>query len=291
MKKVLSLIAAIALSCASAFAQETWTCPNPECGHEGNTGKFCSECGTPRPAADGQEAPAAQKQNLENAYAKSDFVPGDEIFFDDDFAGEKLGEFPSRWDLIEGYAEVATIQGRKVIAFTDDGYGIVIPLMKEARTFLPDVFTLEFDLYLGRYEDGEGHNTIITFLNPEQVDWNDGECGEVNFYYRPDGSSTIYWWLMKPDKENNVDGQKDLGLNPDYSDYSPKDNPLKEGERMEPYCYLFQQACIQGLHQWPESHQYPYRPGSQELLDQAHRNLQIQLRLQRPHRKGRRASV
>lgn len=245
MKKVLSFIAAIALSCASAFAQETWTCPNPECGHEGNTGKFCSECGTPRPAADGQEAPAAQKQNLENAYAKSDFVPGDEIFFDDDFAGEKLGEFPSRWDLIEGYAEVATIQGRKVIAFTDDGYGIVIPLMKEARTFLPDVFTLEFDLYLGRYEDGEGHNTIITFLNPEQVDWNDGECGEVNFYYRPDGSSTIYWWLMKPDKENNVDGQKDLGLNPDYSDYSPKDNPLKEGD-WNHFAFSFNKRAFKG---------------------------------------------
>lgn len=245
MKKVLSLIAAIALSCASAFAQETWTCPNPECGHEGNTGKFCSECGTPRPAADGQEAPAAQKQNLENAYAKSDFVPGDEIFFDDDFAGEKLGEFPSRWDLIEGYAEVATIQGRKVIAFTDDGYGIVIPLMKEARTFLPDVFTLEFDLYLGRYEDGEGHNTIITFSNPEQVDWNDGECGEVNFYYRPDGSSTIYWWLMKPDKENNVDGQKDLGLNPDYSDYSPKDNPLKEGD-WNHFAFSFNKRAFKG---------------------------------------------
>lgn len=26
-----------------------WTCPNPECGHTGNTGKFCEECGTKRP--------------------------------------------------------------------------------------------------------------------------------------------------------------------------------------------------------------------------------------------------
>ena len=29
---------------------ETWTCP--KCGQTGNTGKFCGECGTPRPAAD-----------------------------------------------------------------------------------------------------------------------------------------------------------------------------------------------------------------------------------------------
>lgn len=28
-----------------------WNCPNPECGHTGNTGKFCSECGAKRPAS------------------------------------------------------------------------------------------------------------------------------------------------------------------------------------------------------------------------------------------------
>ena len=28
-------------------APQAWTCPN--CGHEGNVGKFCSECGTPKP--------------------------------------------------------------------------------------------------------------------------------------------------------------------------------------------------------------------------------------------------
>ena len=28
-----------------------WKCP--KCGHEGNTGKFCSECGSPKPADDG----------------------------------------------------------------------------------------------------------------------------------------------------------------------------------------------------------------------------------------------
>ena len=93
---------------------------------------------------------------FKEAYAKSDFVPGDEIFFDDDFANEKLGEFPSRWDLMGGYAEVGSIDGRKVIAFTDDGFGELQPLMKEQQRFLPDVFTLEYDVFLGTpgdYED------------------------------------------------------------------------------------------------------------------------------------------
>lgn len=40
----------------------------------------------------------------ETTYTKSDFVPGDEIILDDSFEGEKLGEFPLRWDLLDGYA-------------------------------------------------------------------------------------------------------------------------------------------------------------------------------------------
>ena len=95
------------------------------------------------------KVPAQPKKQVETSYAKTDFVPGDEIFFEDIFENEQLGEFPSRWDLVSGYAEVGSIEGRKIIAFTDDGSGAVMPLMKEPRTFLPDVFTLEYDVFLG----------------------------------------------------------------------------------------------------------------------------------------------
>ena len=37
--------------CGSPKPAEGWKCP--KCGHEGNTGKFCSECGSPKPADDG----------------------------------------------------------------------------------------------------------------------------------------------------------------------------------------------------------------------------------------------
>ncbi|MBR7023122.1 MAG: hypothetical protein IKI09_06590, partial [Bacteroidales bacterium] len=47
----------------------------------------------------------------ESNYAKTDFVPGDEIIFDDNFEHEKLGEFPLRWDLLDGYAETAQQKG------------------------------------------------------------------------------------------------------------------------------------------------------------------------------------
>lgn len=37
---------------APQSSKDGWTCP--KCGHVGNTGKFCSECGTPKPAPAGE---------------------------------------------------------------------------------------------------------------------------------------------------------------------------------------------------------------------------------------------
>ena len=53
MKKQFFLIFLLILlfSCFPAVSaqEDSWTCIN---GHEGNTGKFCTECGAPRPAAE-----------------------------------------------------------------------------------------------------------------------------------------------------------------------------------------------------------------------------------------------
>ena len=229
-----------------------WTCE--ECGKTGNTGNFCDDCGAKRPAPGGQAGseekakPAPRKQTSSN-YAKSDFVPGDELIFEDTFENEKLGEFPSRWDLMDGYAEVGEVDGRKVIAFTDDGNGTVIPLMKEKRAFLPDVFTLEFDFYLCELTDGDEENNTsylnLTFANEEKIPWNSGECGEVNFHWRTDGSSVIYWSMTKPDTESSTNGQKQLGLNDAYSDYNGKDNPLKPGE-WNHFAFSFNKRAFKG---------------------------------------------
>ena len=54
MKKyriILFALLAVLICSAAVTAQglvpDTWTCVN---GHEGNTGKFCTECGAPKPA-------------------------------------------------------------------------------------------------------------------------------------------------------------------------------------------------------------------------------------------------
>ena len=84
-------------------------------------------------------------QSLEMTYAKSDFVPGDEIIFEDLLTGEKLGEFPSMWDLKEGNAEVANVGGENAIHMSMET--LIMPYMKE-KDYLPEEFTIEFDLYV-----------------------------------------------------------------------------------------------------------------------------------------------
>lgn len=90
-------------------------------------------------------APQQGVKTVEIAYAKSDFVPGDEILFEDDQANEQLGEFPSQWDLEQGNAEIAMIDGVKCINLI--GYTVINPLMNPPKDYLPEKFTLEWDYY------------------------------------------------------------------------------------------------------------------------------------------------
>ncbi|WP_297086444.1 OmpA family protein [uncultured Draconibacterium sp.] len=80
-------------------------------------------------------------------WSKFDFVPGDEVIFSDgpDIM-EENGEFPSRWDLVQGQVEIANVNGENVIMFLDGGE--IIPYLENANEdYLPDVFTIEFDYY------------------------------------------------------------------------------------------------------------------------------------------------
>ena len=131
-------------------------------------------------------------QSLEMTYAKSDFVPGDEIFFEDDLANEQMGEFPSKWDLIRDYAEVASFAGVKCINVED---GVVIrPLMSDMKNYLPDVFTLEFDFWATEETYGSNRERYeIYFLNEKGNKIHDFQVG---------GSGWSQWWYDTPDGED-----------------------------------------------------------------------------------------
>ena len=214
----------------AASATAAWTCE--ECGKTGNTGKFCDDCGAPKPGA---EAPKPKKQTA-SEYAKSDFVPGDEIFFEDTFENEQMGEFPAQWDLMSGYAEVGSVDGRKVIAFTDDGFAEIQPLMDDQQHFLPDVFTLEFDMYLQTGDGLGGDELEIAFGNPDLPNWN-GRVEYVVVSFRDDGYSHYGWTVQKPNGGDDITGEKLLSLD-------ESGTPLKDG--WNHFAFSFNKRAFKG---------------------------------------------
>ncbi|HSR60280.1 MAG TPA: OmpA family protein [Robiginitalea sp.] len=103
-------------------------------------------------AEEGRDARPEAKGTGEKAarpWSKFDFVPGETVLFEDNLEGEKNGEFPSQWDLIDGYVENALFAGENVIRFPIENTGATIkPLIKKEGDYLPDKFTIEFDMYL-----------------------------------------------------------------------------------------------------------------------------------------------
>jgi len=85
-------------------------------------------------------------QDTEAVYQQTDFVPGNVVFFEDNLQGEQMGEFPSKWDLIDGSTDVANMKGKKCIHF-EPGTRIE-PLMTNQSSYLPDFFTLECDFWM-----------------------------------------------------------------------------------------------------------------------------------------------
>lgn len=75
------------------------------------------------------------------------FIPGEKVIFYDDLQYEEVGEFPSRWDLVEGGAEVVFFNGEKIIMGTTKYDNHITPLFKN-KDYLGDEFTIEFDVYI-----------------------------------------------------------------------------------------------------------------------------------------------
>ena len=97
----------------------------------------------------GDDNPPAEPQRTKKAdinWNSYDFVAGDEIIFEDDQANEQVGEFPSKWDVFGGYAQIAQLNGVKCISLSDDGS--ITPLFNDNKPYLTDQFTIEYDVYI-----------------------------------------------------------------------------------------------------------------------------------------------
>ena len=107
----------------------------------------------------------------ETNYLKCDFVPGDEIFFDDPVENEKLGEFPSHWDFLAGEeCEIVNHKGVQAIKLFG-WYTEIGPLMKQAD-YLPEEFTIEFDVW-SNATMGSSNNDMIR-LDLYSEEYSDG---------------------------------------------------------------------------------------------------------------------
>jgi len=154
------------------------------------------------------KVPAQPKKQVETSYAKSDFVAGDEIIFEDLLTGEQLGEFPSKWDLMSGVVEIAKLNGENTINFVEDESRIN-PLMEDPRNYLPEIFTVEYDFWLPgmgldvgytmRFSDQERNDLWIIELS--RGGWKSNDSQQFNFI-------EMTWEYRNPSDEN-IHGQNE----------------------------------------------------------------------------------
>ena len=138
--------------------------------------------------------------DLKDVYAKGDFQPCMAVFFKDDLAGEKTGEFPSKWDIANGSAEVATFDGRTVIKLDNNDAQIVPQVAGASKNYLPEVFTFECDYYCNGDAEEDFNANYHFYLNDD----NGGRMSEIVL----STENRLVWYLLKINDET-VDGESD----------------------------------------------------------------------------------
>ena len=133
--------------------------------------------------ADEEDAEAGDSEPQATTGAnKSDFVRGGVVMFEDNMQGEQVGEFPSKWDLERGNAEIATVNGQKCIAMMGDDSWIA-PLVKGGiKNYLGDVFTVEYDM-LYKHNAKGGSSVELDIMHETQKRDNELFTIDYNLYY------------------------------------------------------------------------------------------------------------
>jgi len=166
MKKIVLLMTALLLLGGSAWAQGDILNRLKNRAKEAVENKLESKLGNktekkekevseeaveePVEAPDSQEAKPQAKKGAQISWNNYDFVAGDEIIFEDTMEGELLGEFPSRWDLFGGEAQITEINGEKCICISQSG--AITPLFNEGEPYLTEECTVEYDVFIRQEE-------------------------------------------------------------------------------------------------------------------------------------------
>ena len=123
------------------------------------------------------------------AFINYDFVPGDKVLFSEDFSADKVGDLPSRVQVLSGNFEIADYKGRRMLRSSSGGR-VMIPLPSQ----LPDKFTVEIELI-----HSWGWNTEVHFVDADHSDGMDfaefggsGGVGQFQSAAAEDESGKLY---------------------------------------------------------------------------------------------------
>ncbi len=129
-------------------------------------------------------------------WSKYDFIPGDHVIFEDNLAGEENGEFPSRWDLFKGTVEIASFGGENVIMFRKGASAIIPFIQNSDKDYLPDIFTIEMDLYFDAPTQNVYSLTLHDLKNQNGSALNRIEClpGGLKGFHSEEAYSGMGLW-------------------------------------------------------------------------------------------------
>ncbi len=123
----------------------------------------------------------------------SDFVPGTNIIFSDDFTKDAMGDFPAKWNT-NGSGKVIKIDGVDGRWLDVVHNSIINPVLDKA---LPENCTIQFDLFL--QSDGQHTTPFIQFgvtnvrdILKEDMAYKDRFFMNINRYTEVDGKAVEY---------------------------------------------------------------------------------------------------
>ena len=157
-------------------------------------------------AEEAEVEPANEKVDFAQIQAKSDFKRGSTVFFSDDVKGEQIGEFPSKWDLLAGSeVEVVNIKGEKAIRMESSR---IKPLMEE-KEYLPEEFTIEFDVLAQPAQEGSGWDATLDLIMEGADDrsvFDIRMSPEYHPYYGNEYNGISWGWGAENPNGNKMDG-------------------------------------------------------------------------------------
>ena len=138
-------------------------------------------------------APASLK-----TYSNYDFVPGEQVVFEDPFTDDQDGEFPAHWRLIAGQGIVNKVNTDPAFFLTQGNYVRVAPRMKTEKDYLPENFTIEFDFY----PTPGAYKPMLLFATSDNQSRNISFGADVSTDYFPNNFSGQF-----PGDRNHFDGK------------------------------------------------------------------------------------